>query len=191
MEYQIRTRQWTRAEYDRLIEIGVFRPGDPVELLGGELIVAEPQSSPHYTAVCLAEEALRSAFGAGWLIRTQGPIALDEQSEPEPDVAVARGNVRDYSREHPARPVLVVEVAVSSLSLDRNHKGSLYARAGLEDYWIVNLVERVLEVYRQPVADASAPFGWRYASTQTLGAESSVTPLAAPDAHIPVAGLVP
>ena len=191
MEYQIRTRQWTRAEYDRLIEIGVFRPGDPVELLGGELIVAEPQSSPHYTAVCLAEEALRSAFGAGWLIRTQGPIALDEQSEPEPDVAVARGNVRDYSREHPARPVLVVEVAVSSLSLDRNHKGSLYARAGLEDYWIVNLVERVLEVYRQPLADESAPFGWRYASMQPLGAESSVTPLAAPDAHIPVAGLVP
>jgi Uma2 family endonuclease len=99
--------------------------------------------------------------------------------------------VRDYSREHPARPALVVEVAVSSRSLDRNHKGSLYARAGLEDYWIVNLVERVLEVYRQPLADESAPFGWRYASMQPLGAESSVTPLAAPDAHIPVAGLVP
>lgn len=191
MEYPVRTRQWTRAEYDRLIEIGVFRPGDPVELLGGELIVAEPQSSPHYTAICLAEEVLRGGFGAGWLIRTQGPIALDEQSEPEPDVAVARGNARDYSREHPARPVLVVEVAVSSLSLDRNHKGSLYARAGLEDYWIVNLVERVLEVYRQPVADASAPFGWRYAFRQTLGAESSVTPLAAPDARISVAGLLP
>jgi Uma2 family endonuclease len=191
MEYPVRTRQWTRAEYDRLIEIGVFRPGDPVELLGGELVVAEPQSEAHYTAVGLAEDALRLAFGPGWLIRSQGPIALDEDSEPEPDIAVAQGSRRDYSREHPARPVLVVEVSVSSLSMDRNHKGSLYARAGLEDYWIVNLGERVLEVYRQPMADASAPFGWRYASRQTLGAESSVAPLAAPHASVSVAALLP
>jgi Uma2 family endonuclease len=154
-------------------------------------VVAEPQNSPHYTAICLAEEALRSAFGAGWLIRTQGPIALDEQSEPEPDVAVARGAPRDYSREHPARPVLVVEVAVSSLPLDRSHKGSLYARARLDDYWIVNLVDRVLEVYRQPAADASAPYGWRYASTRTLGSELSIAPLAAPGASLRVSDLLP
>lgn len=191
MEYPIRTRQWTRAEYDRLIEIGVFRPGDPVELLGGDLIVAEPQSSPHYTAIGLAQDALQQAFGAGWLVRTQGPIALDEQSEPEPDVAVARGSVRDYSQEHPARPVLVVEVAVSSLALDRDHKGSLYARARLEDYWIVNLVDRVLEVYRQPTPDAAAAFGWRYGSRQNLGPEASVAPLAAPAARVAVADLLP
>ena len=191
MEYSVRTRQWTRAEYDRLIEIGVFRPGDPIELLGGEIVVAEPQNSPHYTAIGLAEEALRRAFGAGWLIRPQGPIALDEQSEPEPDIAVARGSLRDYSREHPARPVLVVEVAVSSLSLDRNHKGSLYARARLDDYWIVNLIDRVVEVYREPVVDATAPFGWRYASRQTLGAESHIAPLAAPSSRVSVGDLLP
>ena len=186
----MRTRQWTRAEYDRLIEIGVFHPRDAVELLGGEIIVAEPQNSPHYTAIGLAEEALRLAFGPGWLIRTQGPIALDAQSEPEPDVAVASGSLRDYSHEHPARPVLIVEVAVSSLSLDRNHKGSLYARARLEDYWIVNLVDRVLEVYRQPLVDASAPFGWRYASHETLRPGSSIAPLAAPDSAVLVADLL-
>ena len=137
MEYPVRTRQWTRAEYDRLIEIGVFRPGDAVELLGGDLVVAEPQSSPHYTAIHLAGDALRTAFGAGWVIRTQAPIALDDQSEPEPDVAVAQGTPREYVGEHPARPVLVVEVALSSVALDRDHKGSLYARAQLADYWIV------------------------------------------------------
>jgi len=191
MEYPVRTRQWTRAEYDRMIEIGVFQPGDPVELLGGELVVAEPQSSPHYTAVYLAEEALRSAFGPGWLIRTQAPIALDERSEPEPDVSVAHGRPRDYSGEHPARPVLIVEVALSNLALDRDHKGSLYARARLEDYWIVNLVDRVLEVYRQPVTDATAAFGWRYASRQTLGSSAAIAPLAAPDAAIHVADLLP
>ena len=153
MEYSVRTRRWTRAEYDRLIAVGVFSPGDPVELLGGELIVAEPQGEAHYTAICLVAEALRAAFGAGWVVRSQGPVALDDESEPEPDVALVPGRVRDYHREHPARPVLVVEVAESSLLLDRRHKGSLYARARLDDYWIVNLVDRVLEVYRQPVAD--------------------------------------
>ena len=191
MEDAIRTRRWTRAEYDRLIDIGVFRPGDPVELLGGELIVAEPQSSPHYTAVYLAEDALRTAFGAGWLIRTQAPIALDDQSEPEPDIAVAQGTAREYAAAHPARPVLVVEVAVTSLALDRDHKGSLYARAGLPDYWIVNLVDRVLEVYRRPMPDAAAALGWRYGASQTLGPESSVAPLAAPAARVSVADLLP
>ena len=129
MEHSVRTRRWTRAEYDRLIELGVFRPGDPVELLGGELVVAEPQSGPHYTAIYLAEDALRGAFGPGWVIRTQAPIALDDHSKPEPDVAVAPGTPREYAGEHPARPVLVVEVALASVALDRDHKGILYARS--------------------------------------------------------------
>jgi len=191
MTSPIRTRRWTRREYDRLIEIGVFAPGEPVELLGGELIVGEPQGSRHYTTVCLVEEALRAAFGSGWVIRTQGPVALDEESEPEPDVAAARGTARDYSGEHPARPVLVVEVAESSLRLDREHKGSLYARARLGDYWIVNLVEGVLEIYREPVADPTAIYGWRYASRIALGLEASATPLAVPAASIAVRALLP
>lgn len=129
MEYPVKTRQWTRAEYDRLIEIGVFDLGERVELLGGEILIAEPQSSPHYTAVALVEDALKLAFGSGWLVRTQGPLALDDRSEPEPDVAAVRGGVRDYGREHPVQPVLIVEVAEASLALDRAYKGSLYARA--------------------------------------------------------------
>jgi Uma2 family endonuclease len=189
--YPVRTRRWTRAEYDRLIELGVFLPGDPVELLGGELIVAEPQGSAHFTAVCLAEEALRGAFGTGWTVRSQGPVALDDESEPEPDIAVVPGGIRDYSREHPARPVLVVEVAESSLRLDRQRKAGLYARAGLDDYWIVNLVESVLEIYRQPVAEPSAAYGWTYASRIVLGPDASATPLAAPAALIPVRALLP
>lgn len=191
MEYATRLKRWTRAEYDRLIEVGVFRPGDPIELLGGELVVAEPPGSEHYTAICLAAEALKTAFGAGWLVRPQGPVALDDESEPEPDLAVAPGTLRDYRREHPARPVLVVEVSESSLRLDRNQKSSLYARARLEDYWIVNLVDRVLEIHRQPAPDQTAPYGWSYSSRQVLGPESSITPLAAPDARVRVSDLLP
>jgi len=191
VSYPDRLHRWTRAAYERAIEIGAFRPGDPIELLGGDLLVSEPQGSAHYTAVGLVEDALRAVFGSGWLVRSQGPIALDDDSEPEPDLAVTRGARRDYSREHPSRPVLVVEVAESSLVFDREHKGSLYARAGIADYWILDLVDRVLEVYRRPIADPATRFGWRYASTEVLPPGSSATPLAAPAAHVAVSDLLP
>lgn len=132
----VRTRRWTRIEYDRLIDAGFFRPGDPVELLGGQMIVAEPQGSRHFAALRAAQEALRQAFGDGWEIRGRGPLALDDESEPEPDLAVVPGTFRDYRLAHPTSPSLVVEISETSLALDRAHKGSLYARAGLVDYWI-------------------------------------------------------
>ncbi|MEX2220671.1 MAG: Uma2 family endonuclease [Candidatus Rokuibacteriota bacterium] len=188
---EIRTRRFKRVEYDRLIESGFFRPGDPVELLGGQLIVAEPQGSRHFAAVRAAEEALRAAFGRGWEVRGQGPLALDEESEPEPDLAVVPGNFRDYQVAHPSRPVLVVEVSESSLALDREHKGSLYARAGLADYWIVNLPERALEVYREPAPDPAATFGWRYGPVTVLGPGAAVSPLALPGGRIRIVDLLP
>jgi Uma2 family endonuclease len=191
MSEGIQTRRWTRAEYDRLIEIGVFQPGDRVELLGGELIVAEPQSEPHYTAIGLTEEALRAALGAGWVVRTQGPIALDDESEPEPDIAVVPGSPRDYLPSHPSSPVLILEAAESSLALDREIKGTLYARAQIMDYWIVNLVDQVLEVYRDPVATPASPDVWHYASVTTLRGGDVVTPLAAPRSPVPVVDLLP
>jgi Uma2 family endonuclease len=189
--YPVRTRRWTRAEYDRLIDIGLFLPGEPLELLGGELVVSEPQGSAHYTAIGLVEDALRAALGPGWLVRSQGPIELDDESEPEPDIAVMRGDRRSYSHRHPSRPALVLEVAESSLAFDREHKGSLYARARLDDYWIVNLVDRVVEIYRRPVPDTSAPFGSRYTSKEVLSAESSVELLEVPGARILVSDLLP
>jgi len=188
---EVKTRRWKRVEYERLIETGFFQPGDPVELIGGQLIVAEPQGSGHFAAIRAVEEALRVAFGVGWDVRGQGPVALDEESEPEPDVAVVPGSFRDYVAAHPSRPVLVVEVSESSLALDRHHKGSLYARAGLDDYWIVNLVDHVLEVHRNPGPDSTASFGWRYQSVAVIGREASVAPLAVPGAHIRVQDLLP
>ena len=119
MEYESRTRRFTRAEYDRLIELGVFQPDEDIELIGGELIVAEPQGAPHYTAIRKTAKALEAAFGPGWDVRMEGPIGLDDESEPEPDVAVVPGSLDDYAREHPSRPVLTVEIAESSLALDR------------------------------------------------------------------------
>jgi Uma2 family endonuclease len=187
----VKTHRWRRVEYERLIESGFFRPGDPVELVGGQLIVAEPQGSRHFAAVQAMEEALRTAFGRGWQIRGQGPLALDEESEPEPDVAVVPGSFRDYVDGHPSRPVLVVEISESSLGLDRDHKGSLYARAGLADYWIVNLVDQALEVYRDPGPDPAAPFGWRYRSVEVLRGEAVASPLASGGARVHVRDVLP
>jgi len=189
--YPIRYRHWTRDEYDELIKSGFFDEDEPIELLGGQLIVAEPKGSPHSTAVALTVEALRVAFGPGWLVRVQDPVALDAESEPEPDVAVVPGLPRDYLAEHPARPALLVEVAESSLFFDRGHKGSLYARAGVADYWIVNLVDEILEVYRQPGLDQSAEFGWRYLDVQALRPGTIVAPLARPDVTVAIADLLP
>jgi Uma2 family endonuclease len=182
-------RRWRRAEYDRLVELGVFED-DPVELIGGHLVVAEPKGTYHTAAVSAAEYALRAILPPGWIVRTQAPILLDDESEPEPDLVAVPGRPADYRHAHPARPALAVEVADSSLAFDREHKGSLYARAGIQDYWIVNLVDRVLEVYREPVPDPSAPYGWRFQSVTTLAPGSATVPLAFPQRQILVADLL-
>jgi Uma2 family endonuclease len=183
-------RRWNRAEYERLVDLGVFH-GDPVELIGGQLVVAEPQGSYHATALGAADDALRAVLPPDWIVRAQMPLALDDESAPEPDVAVVRGTRADYRDRHPERPALILEIAESSLDYDRQHKGSLYARAGVQDYWIVNLIDRAVEVYRDPGADPSMPFGWRYRSVQRRGPPAAVAPLALPSTHIAVAHLLP
>jgi Uma2 family endonuclease len=181
----------TRVRYDRLVDVGIFGPEDRVELLDGLLVAREPQGERHATVVGLVRAALERAFGRGYHIREEKPIALDEQSEPEPDVAVVPGRLRDYLTAHPSRPALVVEVAETSLALDRLRKGSLYARAGVSDYWVVNLVDEVLEVYRDPVRTPSGHGDWKYDSVRLLRRHAVVTPLAAPRARIRVAALLP
>src|SRR5437016_9878157 len=110
--YEARTRRfslrrWTRHEYGRLIEHGFFDEDDPIELLDGLLLVKEPQSSPHRTAVLLAAKKLERAFRDGWFVQVQSPIGLDDLSEPEPDVCIVQGSPRDYVRAHPTRPALI------------------------------------------------------------------------------------
>jgi Uma2 family endonuclease len=172
------------------VQLGVFE-GEAIELVGGQLVVAEPQGAHHASAITAADYAVRAALPPGWIVRVQLPLSLDEDSEPEPDLAVVSGRWQDYRHSHPARAALVVEVAESSLDVDRHHKGGLYARAGIPDYWIVNLADRVLEVYRDPAPDASAAYGWRYRSLATLTPPGAVAPVAFPSSPIDVAALLP
>ena len=183
--------RWTRDEYERLIDHGFLDEDDPVELLDGLLLVKEPQHSRHRTSVLLVARAMEQAFGEGWFVQTQSPISLDDRSEPEPDVCVVRGSPRDYVDAHPRRPALIVEVAQLGLRLARGRKATAYARARVADYWIVNLIDRVLEVHRQPVRPGPAQRHWGYAAIETLGADGTIAPLAAPSAGVRVADLLP
>jgi Uma2 family endonuclease len=187
----VRTRRWTRLEYERMIEADILGPDDRIELLEGRLVVREPQHSPHATATRLAQEALGAAFGQGWDVRAGLPLALGPSSEPEPDVSVVRGSPRDFRDAHPTSAVLVVEVAQTSLRLDRTGKAHVYAKAGVPDYWIVNLLTGVLEVYRDPVAIDPERRRWEYRMVRSLGPGESISPLAAPHASIAVADLLP
>jgi Uma2 family endonuclease len=181
-------RPWTRREYDRAFELGLFQEDEKIELLDGLLIVAEPHNPPHATGVALAADVVRAVFADGWLVRVQLPLALDDISEPEPDIAVVPGSARDYRRVHPSQAALVLEVADTSLRLDRSRKASVYARVGIADYWIVNVIDQVLEVHREPGREGRR---WRYGLVQILGPEATITPLAAPLAGISVADLLP
>jgi Uma2 family endonuclease len=185
----VRTRRWSRLEYERLVDLGVFNPGENLELLDGLLLVREPQNARHATAVRAVQEALRHAFSPGWDVRPQLPIALDDASEPEPDIAVVQGSYRDYQGTHPSHPVLLVEIAESTLAADRR-KAGLYARAAVPEYWIVNLIDDVVEVHRQPARSPLSRFGWTYANIQVFRRGDALSSLAAPQASVAVADLL-
>src|SRR6267142_672004 len=106
-----KTRRWTRVEYERLIELGMFQPGERLELLDGLLVVREPQGSRHAAAIRRVLAALRRALGDAWQIDSQLPVALDADSEPERDIAVVPQEPGTYLDAHPSRAVLIVEVA--------------------------------------------------------------------------------
>jgi len=187
----VEPRRWTRAEYERMIDHALFGPQERVELIDGEILKMAPQYPAHSAMVAQAQRVLDEAFGPGFHARVQMPFLLDPMSEPEPDVTVVTGGPRDYVAAHPNRTALLVEVAESTLRFDRRWKSSLYARAGVAEYWIVNLVDRELEAYREPALDPDARYGWSYAVVLHLRAPDDVTPLAAPEARIRVADLLP
>ena len=187
----VQLRRWSRQEYGRMIDAGVLTPEDRVELIDGEIVNVAPQNSRHATATRLTDIALRHAFAEHVDVRTQLPLALDPASEPQPDVAVVAGSPRDYRDAHPSTALLIVEVADASPLFDGSTKASLYARAGIADYWLLNLVDEVVEVYRNPQRSTGAPPGWRYAAVERYGPQDRVAPLARPDGFVAVKGLLP
>jgi Uma2 family endonuclease len=177
-------RNFSRQEYEKMIDAGILGEDEHLELVAGRIVEMSPEGPLHAGTIDLCAEALRRAFGPGYTVRVQHPLAVDPDGEPEPDLAVVRGDPRDHLADHPREAVLVVEVAESSLDYDRGEKARLYARAGFPEYWIVNLRTRALEVHRDP-----APEGYR--TVESLGADAEISPLETPGAAFRVAVLLP
>jgi Uma2 family endonuclease len=169
--------------------LGFFR-GKRVELIDGEVIPMSPMNDPHGLSVVFTAEALRPLFGEQFTHRVQLPMRLPNGDEPEPDVAVIAGSPRQQTG-HPATAELVVEVADTSFDYDTHDKASLYAAAGVPEYWVVDLERRRLVVFRGPKPAAGERFGHRYEMLMILDPEQTVSPLGALHATITVADVLP
>jgi len=179
-------RLWTRQEWDRLVELGFF-DGERLELIEGRIIPMSPQRATHSMAVELVDRFMRRAFAAGFRIRCQLPFRSADGSEPEPDFAVIAGDDPRASAQHPSSAILVVEISDTTLEHDRR-KAKLYAASGVPEYWILNLVGRNLEVYRNPLMGQGGVAG--YANSLTYGERDHLSPSSA-SADVVVADLLP
>ncbi len=184
-------RLWSRDEYHRAGEARIFRPDERLELLNGEVYEKmSPQSDAHAWGVSLTSQVLREAFGNGCHVREEKPIVLSPRNEPEPDVAVVQGELRQ-SPLHPTplSLALVVEVSDSSLEFDRGTKAHIYAGAGIAEFWILNLRDRKLEVRRDPFVTSAGVSDYRLVSFYS--ANERLFPLEPVAAEIEVRNLLP
>jgi Uma2 family endonuclease len=170
--------------YHRMGEAGIFREDEHVELLGGVLVVKEPQGGDLGAMIEYLTGLLTRGVGPTYGVRVQLALALGPHSEPEPDFAIVPARTRGAPREHPHTAILVVEVARTSLRIERGVKAALYARAGILEYWIVNLQDLVVEMHRDP-----EPAHARYRDRQVLRGDDVLAPLDLPGPRLTVAEL--
>jgi Uma2 family endonuclease len=208
---------WTEAEFDRMVSLGIlpanhsrqgvrftrdqyrtmaehgFFDGRNVCLLRGEVIEMAAMKEPHVSGVSAVSHALRVAFGVGFHVRVQAPLDVQTANDPEPDVVVVPGDFRTY-RDSPTAPpaadaLIIVEVAHTTLDQDITTKAEVYATAGIADYWVVDVENNRLLVFRDPQPIAAGGVAYRTRLTRYAG--DTITPLAAPNVPIPVADLLP
>lgn len=147
-------RRFTVDELDQMLSAGIIDEDEPVELLEGELVLMSAQDAPHASLAFGIQELLLATFGPGHHARAHSPLQVGADSLPEPDVAVFRGGFREYMQRHPtgSDALLVVEISGSTRPKDRR-KASLYARAGVPEYWLIDLDRRRIEVRSAPTPD--------------------------------------
>lgn len=155
-------KRFTIDEYQRLGEIGFFKPDDRVELIRGEIIQMPTKKTPHSVCNVLLVRTLTILLGELAIVRGQEPIILPADSEPQPDVSIVRNRSDFYLANHPepADIFLLIEISDSTLRFDRETKLSLYAENEIADYWIFNLVDNILEMYSEPYRDPQGKFGY-------------------------------
>jgi Uma2 family endonuclease len=177
--------RWTREQYHELARMGFIEEGTRFELVEGEIVERMTVNQPHVISCHRSNRALSAVFGQEVVV-SQAPVAVNLHNEPEPDVYVLRRSVEEFSVEPPMSDdiLLIVEVSDTTLRKDLGVKAALYARAGIPDYWVLNLNDRILVVHRQPGSEG-------YESITMIGEDGSVSPPAAPQATVTVADLLP
>jgi Uma2 family endonuclease len=184
-------RPWrvSRDRYYQLAEQGHFE-GQRVERIRGEIIEMSPIGFKHWLTVEKVSDALEQVFGSGFIVTSQGQMPAGD-SDPQPDVSVIRGQLKDFS-DHPRDRELVVEVSDSSLEYDMGRKADLYASAGVKDYWVIDLVNLRVLVHRGAAVDAANEFGWRYIAVEAFSKGQTIVPLSSPaGAGVTVDDLLP
>ncbi len=187
-----RAYRWPRADYERLGEAGLL-VDRRVELIGGEIVEMSPKGPRHATLTGLVRAALEEAFAPlACHVREEKPLALGEWDEPEPDLAVVIGGLRDYAAAHPTaeQTLLVVEVADTTAAYDMGDKADMYAAAQVAEYWVVLAAERAVAVLRRPVPNPASVTSFRYAERQDYQVGEAIVPLALSDRSVAVADLL-
>ncbi len=184
----VKVHKWTRDEYYKMAEYGLFE-GKRVELIEGEIIEMAAMKSTHATSVSLLARELNKFFDKGFDVRNQLPLSFGKSNEPEPDFAIVKGEIRDFAKAHPKKAELIIEISDSTLSYDRNFKAKLYAKNKIQDYWILDVNGRRLEVYRKPKKDKK--LGFIYSEITIFTEDDKVSPLVNPKVKIKIADILP
>lgn len=179
------TYEFTVEGFQRLLEVGFFGEDDRIELLNGNLIVMSPIGIRHATAVRRTLNLFVRRYGHGSEVDAQNPAIIDRKSEPQPDILLLRPGISDeLVKPHPKDILLLLEVADSSFFFDRSDKLDAYARNGICEYWLLDLNENRLHVFRQPA-------GGKYEVEMVLERSGSIAPLAFPDLPVKISQMLP
>ena len=180
-------KYWTVQEYYQMSDLGILDPSQRTELIAGQIILTTAKGTPHVLTFRLLATALKNALAdPAIFVSTQDPIRLDNFSEPEPDLALIKGTILDYTQAHPGAEdiYLVIEVADSTLKQDCEVKDKLYARSSIAEYWVIDIKNRQVQIFRDPT-----PTG--YSSQLILTETHSVSPLAFPEMILSIASILP
>lgn len=182
--------RWTQEQYKELGRLEVFQRTKTM-LIDGEIYLMPPPKPPHDYSLGLTDDWLRTVFVTGHHVRNQMAFHVGDDTDPSPDLVVVVGSRKDYLEAPPRAAVLIVEVAETSLFSDTTTKAEKYATAKVQDYWVIDLENRVLIVFREPVELPAGLGATAYRQRNTYGPDATVSPLAAPEAVVKVGDLLP
>ncbi|BAZ85136.1 Uma2 family endonuclease [Dolichospermum compactum] len=185
-ETNLQLRLWTVEEYHRMNEAGIFAPDERVELLEGRIIWMIAKGTAHRSAVGRIDRLLQDCLKNRALICVQDPVKLNDRSEPQLDISVVKIDPLDYADHHPtpSEVYLIIEVADSSLKLDYETKAQAYSLAGIQDYWVLDVVKRELHIFRKPTQTG-------YEIQVIIGEDATVSPLEFTDLQIRLSDMLP